>query len=291
MNPIPPLYRYGDSSITQLCGRSPGKQGIYQHSIAPFSARNRQIEWFYKEKRVPFLEWQWEHRVSFMMKDNVYLHRILPKCSWHVEYSKQCRDVIHTIKLVLRFFVGFCERRVHKLTSFVDFDVGKINNFLESFIRDHQPPRPIYNITIVFGLTIWTSNCWQNLEWSYSRTLGVEVLYKWSLCCPHHLFTMSLGIALELCQNCCCHKQHQYSWISASLVVHQSAPHPPLLLCLCSQQLPLLQAPLYLDRHQEARHEYHHHHHHHIVAFSLCFEAWCTLFKETSIQLCIKIIQ
>ena len=134
---------------------------------------------FTKKRESLSLEWGWEHRVSFMIKDNVYLHRVLPKCSLHVEHSKQWSDLIRTFKLALRFFVGFCERRVHKLTSFVDFNVGKTNNFLESFIRDHQSPGPIYNIKIVFGLTIWTSNCWQNLEWSYSRTLGVEVLYKW----------------------------------------------------------------------------------------------------------------
>ena len=85
-------------------------------------------------------------------------------------------------------------------------------------------------------------------------------------CVAHTIFSAAqffhlnfCGITLELSENC------QYSWISASLEVHQSVPHPPGHLCLCWHQLLPLQALPHLDRHQVPRHEYHHHHQQHCL--------------------------
>ena len=125
-----------------------------------------------------------------MIKDSGYDHHVLPKCSSHVEHSKQRLDLNHTRKLILLF-----------LSVFVS-DVGISSQILlilmfvkstaswraSSMTINLQGPSTVSQLFWVS----WSANCWEICEWSYSSMLGVGVLYKWSLCCAHHLFSCSI---------------------------------------------------------------------------------------------------
>ena len=125
-----------------------------------------------------------------MIKDSGYDHHVLPKCSSHVEHSKQRLDLNHTRKLILLF-----------LSVFVS-DVGISSQILlilmfvkstafwraSSMTINLQGPSTVSQLFWVS----WSANCWEICEWSYSSMLGVGVLYKGSLCCAHHLFSCSI---------------------------------------------------------------------------------------------------
>ena len=126
-----------------------------------------------------------------MIKDSGYDHHVLPKCSSHVEHSKQRLDLNHTRKLILLFLSVFVSDVGISSQSLLILMFVKSKTYwrASSMTINLQGPSTVSQLFWVN----WSANCWEICEWSSSSMLGVGVLYKWSLCCAHHLFSCSIS--------------------------------------------------------------------------------------------------
>ena len=171
-----------------------------------------------------------------MIKDSGYDHHVLPKCSSHVEHSKQRLDLNHTRKLILLFLSVFVSDVGISSQSLLILMFVKSKTYwrASSMTINLQGPSTVSQLFWVN----WSANCWEICEWSSSSMLGVGVLYKWSLCCAHHLSSCSifpfeflwgcsktvwkLSVLMNLCSFGSSSVSTSSSWASMSLLTSTS---------------------------------------------------------------------